>query len=230
MTAANPNPETRPIVPADSLTFQFTPDPATDDLDLLNGLTSGHLVIAAGDYILTRFTVPPESHAGARISANALAEWLAINWHRLRWEARPDYGKPNFNGAMAHQMINVGQGYDWPRLTIHASPNRQQVILTSKPTADPACNLRYHGLSQDIAVPGATWEQAVDQFISQTIQILEKAGQTETDLHDIWETVNLERNIPELHRYRIAEAILGNEPADGNPEAILAYLAERPEL
>jgi hypothetical protein len=60
------------------------------------------------DYFLNGF------RQGPLVSGYHVAEWLAWNWWRLRWEPRsaaPDW-------SLAHTMTSIGEGYVWPNLEI----------------------------------------------------------------------------------------------------------------
>src|SRR5882724_5990449 len=62
------------------------------------------------------------------LSAYHLAEWLAWNWWRLRWEPRSN-AKDRF---FAHRIAMIGSGYIWPNLTIFS--DGQRTALMAKPT------------------------------------------------------------------------------------------------
>src|SRR5260370_13467765 len=48
------------------------------------------------------------------LSAYHLAEWMAWNWWRLRWEPRSS--APEW--AFAHRLTTIGHGYVWPHAPI----------------------------------------------------------------------------------------------------------------
>ena len=51
---------------------------------------------------------------GPLVSAYHMAEWLAWNWWRLRWE--PQSNAPDW--VFAHRMATIGEGYVWPNITM----------------------------------------------------------------------------------------------------------------
>jgi hypothetical protein len=62
------------------------------------------------------------------LSGYELAEWLAWNWWRLRWEPR----RYSPSWAMAHRMSTIGGGYVWPNITVASDGER--VTLAAQPT------------------------------------------------------------------------------------------------
>ena len=72
------------------------------------------------------------------LSAYKLAEWIAWNWWRLRWEPRT---RSN-DWALAHHMTTIGGGFVWPNITIISDGHR--IVLITKPTGSrPAEPLHY---------------------------------------------------------------------------------------
>ncbi|HEY8289404.1 MAG TPA: hypothetical protein VIG49_09060, partial [Acetobacteraceae bacterium] len=65
---------------------------------------NNHWLTEGRDGLVNRIRAEP------LLSAYHLAEWLAWNWWRLRWEPRssaPDW-------AFAHRLTTIGHGYVWP--------------------------------------------------------------------------------------------------------------------
>src|ERR1700733_13990233 len=74
-----------------------------------------------------------------RLSAYHLAEWMAWNWWRLRWEPRSTKAS---NWLSSHRMTTIGSGYIWPNITIFSDGER--IALISKPTEErPQTPFRY---------------------------------------------------------------------------------------
>jgi hypothetical protein len=137
------------------------------------------------------------------LSAYPLAEWLAWNWWRLRWEPR----RPTHDWLMAHRMSNIGGGYVWPDITIFSDGER--VVLNSVPTRPRAAEpLRY--ISQAAAIVRApVFEDVVDTFISAVLDQLGSKQVADTNLMRIWKSVSEERNSHEVALRRRLEALLG---------------------
>ncbi len=100
------------------------------------------------------------------LSGYHLAEWMAWNWWRLRWEPRsnaPDW-------KLAHRLTTIGEGYVWPNITVFSDGER--IALVAKPTPERP-NTRFRYLSDAAAVVGAReFEYAVDKFIQQVRGLL----------------------------------------------------------
>ncbi|MDR3537165.1 MAG: hypothetical protein P4L71_11755 [Acetobacteraceae bacterium] len=161
---------------------------------------------------------------GPLVSAYHLAEWLAWNWWRLRWEPRsnaPDW-------VLAHRMATIGEGYVWPNITIFSDGER--TALTAKPTASrPVTAFRY--ISDYAAVvPSLVFEAAVDQFANQILGQLQAEHVRDTNLERLWSELTNERQDRGASRRRKLEALLGAEPDQGDVAAIDRLLNDGPFL
>lgn len=161
---------------------------------------------------------------GPLVSAYHLAEWLAWNWWRLRWEPRsnaPDW-------PFAHRLTTIGEGYVWPNITIFSDGERTALI--AKPTAArPATAFRY--ISDYAAiVPSLVFEGAVDRFAGQVLGQLQAEQIHGTNLDRLWSELTDERRNPETARRRKLEALLGQEPDMGDPVEIDRLLTDGQEL
>ena len=92
---------------------------------------------------------------GPLVSGYHVAEWLAWNWWRLRWEPRsasPDW-------PLAHKMSSIGEGYVWPNIEIFSDGVRTALISSpsSRPDAKP---FRYVGAIPAV-LPSTLFEAAV---------------------------------------------------------------------
>ena len=58
----------------------------------------------------------------------------------------------------------------------------------------------------------AELESAIDEFIPQIIYLMENVGFSDTNLHHLWEDLYIERQNPEIARFRRFEALLGCDP------------------
>ncbi len=154
------------------------------------------------------------------LSAYKLAEWLAWNWWRLRWEPR----RHSTDWAMAHRMTTIGAGYVWPNVTVIS--DGQRVVLNAQPTRPaPAEPLRYIA-SVAAVVRASDFEAAVDMFIGQVCgQLSEERSMgrlpgASTNLEAIWSDTLAERADPDSARSRKFEALLGFDPDEADPKAI----------
>ncbi len=146
--------------------------------------------------------------SAALLSGYHLAEWLAWNWWRLRWEPRSR--APGWE--LAHHMASIGEGYVWPNITVFSDGER--VALIAKPTRDrPTTPFRYLA---DIAavVPGSEFEYVTTEFVEQVRGLLRENNIENSNLDRIWADVCGERQDPEMARRRKWEALLGYDPDD----------------
>jgi hypothetical protein len=158
------------------------------------------------------------------LSAYHLAEWIAWNWWRLRWEPRSNAD----DWAFAHRMSTVGGGYVWPNITIFS--DGQRIALIAKPTmGQPSAPYRY--LSNIAAVVSASeFENAIDQFVEQVTGQLRAEGLAEGNLDRIWRDVTDERRDPDSTRRRKLEALLGSEPDRADQSSIERLVADAETL
>ena len=158
------------------------------------------------------------------LSAYKMAEWLAWNWWRLRWEPRAHRD----DWVFAHRLTTIGAGYVWPNITVISDGER--VALLGKPTQPrPAEPLRYlNGFAG--VVRAIEFEDAVDTFIDQVRGQLRAEQVGDTNLDDIWAEVLGERADPKAAKPRRLEATLGFDP-DGAPSDVIEQLiADEREL
>jgi len=158
------------------------------------------------------------------LSAYRLAEWLAWNWWRLRWEPRtrmPDW-------ALAHRMTTIGGGFIWPNITIFSDGER--VMLLAKPTQPlPQEPLRY---IVDLAavVRAGEFENSIDRFIELVIGKLRAENIVNTNLDQIWASVCAERADPAASARRRFEAMLGCDPDEASEVTIEQLVADSESL
>lgn len=154
------------------------------------------------------------------LSAYHLAEWLAWNWWRLRWEPRTSAT----DWQMAHHMTTIGGGYVWPNISIISDGER--VVLLCKPTVErPQEPLRY--IADFAAVVRATdYEKAINRYIEQVQGQLRAEGVRGTNLDTIWADVCSERTDSVSRERRRLEAMLGREPDEASEVILDKLLAE----
>ncbi len=148
------------------------------------------------------------------LSGYHLAEWLAWNWWRLRWEPRSNLAGWEF----AHQLTTIGEGYVWPNVTIFSDGKR--VACIAKPTPERA-ETRFRYICDALEVVSASeFEYASEAFIEQVRGLLRDAGLADSNLDRTWQDVQAERKDPALNRSRKFEALLGRDPDVGDPDAL----------
>lgn len=178
--------------------------------------------IRSGDIWLTEAedTFVKRVRTSVHLSAYGLAEWLAWNWWRLRWEPRTSVS----DWQMSHHLTTIGGGYVWPDITIMSDGER--VTLLAKPTSPrPVEPLRYLA---DIAVVvrADDYERAVSRFVEQVQGQLRTERIDDTNLDRIWADVCIERGDPSAAERRRLEALLGQEPYAANDALLDGLIAE----
>lgn len=178
----------------------------------------GHWLTEGRDALANRLRQAP------LLSAYDLAEWLAWNWWRLRWEPRSS----TEDWAFAHKMSNIGGGYIWPNITIFSDGER--TTLVAKATEErPETPFRY--ISNFAAVISSMeFESGVDEFIEQVVGRLSDMEVRDTNLSRIWNDLSVERQTPNLARTRKLEALLGQEPDESDAGVIDRLVADAEQL
>lgn len=151
------------------------------------------------------------------LSAYHLAEWLAWNWWRLRWEPKSQAKE----WALSHRLSTIGGGYIWPNISIFS--DGQRITFNSKSVNERA-ETPFRYISNLATVISATeFEAGIDDFIDQVLQRLQAMQVGVTNLENIWKGVQEERHTPELAVRRKLEALLGQDP-DESDENVLQQL------
>ena len=197
--------------------------------------TIGRLKILANSYCATEgmdlHQNTPEE--GPLVAGYPLAEWLAWNWWRLRWEAAPigrssDHA-PGHTWLMSHALSNVGSGYCWPDVSISSDGFLTQ--LTWRPWNDIShATFRYFGPDRSAGVQASAFEQAVGEFISATLEQLHEARVPPENLKILWEELREERDNEQSTRFRRMEARIGADPDEREEDEITALLSRAEAL
>lgn len=148
------------------------------------------------------------------LSAYHLAEWLAWNWWRLRWEPQ----KSAAEWTLSHAMASIGNGYIWPN--VHILSDGQNITLVAKPTPERE-RTPYRYISDTVVrMPAAEFENTVDTFIESVLHRLEACQVASSNLADIWQTVLKERQDAKISQLRKLEALLGEDPDEMDAAAL----------
>ena len=210
------------------LLIKLVPEPLDESSDHEKA-AFGQLIISAGDRMLAAL-VEEDGYSrnyqpGPFASGYHLAEWLAWNWWRLRWEPRSSSSStPTYEWDMAHRMSDVGEGYLWPNITISCDGFQCELISERSHEADTPL-FSYIG-AQTIIVPAMAYEKAVDEFVTFVLQRLKDASIANTNLQMLWDDLTNERNDPEQAQFRRVEALLGFEPDQADEQRIQTWLKD----
>lgn len=183
------------------------------------GIRSGDIWLSEADDRLVKRT-----RTAPYLSAYRLAEWLAWNWWRLRWEPRTRAE----DWALAHRMATIGGGYVWPNITIYSDGER--IVVTAKPTQPtPAEPVRYIA-NTAVILRAVEFENAIDAFLGQVQGQLRSEGVSETNFDRIWNAVREERNDSEAVRWRKLEAMLGFDPDEADASLVERLITDAETL
>ena len=179
---------------------------------------NGHCLTEGHDALANRLRKAPY------LSAYHLAEWLARNWWRLRWEPRTgavDWG-------LSHRLSSVGAGYIWPRITLASDGERMLVMAEATPERE-GTPFRYitHRVE---ALPATAFETGVDEFLLQVLERLDAEGVPQTNLHHVWADVQAERADARVAYERKLEALLGIDPDESDPQVFAQLLTDASAL
>ena len=208
-------------IPQESLAYESAEERAT----------FGLFSVTANNHLLTEGIEvdKQEWRHGPYVSGYPIADWLAWNWWRLRWEV----GQPADENAVrrwnfAHRMSTIGDGYAWPNITIFSDGVHSSLFST--PSRSPETSLfRYIGAPGQ-TVPAVSLETAIDGFVEDTLARLGEASVCESHLHGLWNELKMERADSELTRFRRLEAQLGYDPDEAEEAAIRLRLDDAPRL
>lgn len=169
-----------------------------------------------------------ELRPGPYVSGYYVAQWLAWNWWRLRWESRP-VGETGRDWDFAHRLSSIGEGYVWPNVEISSDGFRSR--LTSVPTVETEAALfRYLGAPRTEVVSADVLEQSIDRFIVSVLELLNERNVRDTNLHRLWQDLKQARENEALSRFRRFEACLGHDPDEVDENGILTSLADATRL
>ena len=164
-----------------------------------------------------------ETRSGANLSAYRLAEWLAWNWWRLRWEpARQRPRDVDWSGA--HDLACIGGGWLWPNITIKSDGVR--IVLHARSSREVQTEPLRYTTDAVKFVSATTFEQGVDDFVASVLTRLEVCIGQDTDLHSIWSELNSERQDSEISLYRRFEAYMGFDPDEADPALIESLIKD----
>ena len=209
-------------IPQENLVYESAEERAT--FGLFSVVAKNHLLTEGAE------VDKQELRYGPYVSGYPIAEWLAWNWWRLRWEiGRPSDENATCRWNFAHRMSTIGEGYAWPNITIFSDGVHSS--LFSEPSRNPETILfRYFGAPGRQTVPVASLETAIGGFVTDILMRLEGADIRETNLHRLWNDLKGEREDCELARFRRLEAQLGYEPDEADEDAIRRHLDDAAEL
>ena len=169
---------------------------------------------------------------GPLVSGYPMAQWLAWNWWRLRWEPpmpKSATHRVTDSWAMSHMLSTIGSGYCWPDITI--TSDGVSTEFACRAWNDPAhSTFRYLGPERTEVVDIAAFDDAVDAFVECVLGLLPVQELRNDDLNTLWAEIKKERQDPVVERFRRMEARIGSDPDERHEAEIEALLARAEDL
>jgi hypothetical protein len=187
--------------------------------DAVERVTLAELAISCKGFCATTLedVLAKTVRSSARLSAIRLAEWFAANWWRLLWEPSAN----TLSWKLSHKVGNAGGGYVWPDLSF--SSDWESIHISSRRTegweGEP---LRYLN-DFDARISAGEFERGVENFVNGTIARLSSTLGKPTELSELWELLQSERQDPVLSDSRKLEALMGYDP-DEAPDGLIDRL------
>ena len=197
--------------------------------------TSGRLTIVVGEHLVTQGIDRHEDSKqdGPLVAGYPIAIWLAWNWWRLRWES-PKFKQPNSSARsrdsvhdwmLTHYMTSIGEGYCWPDFSISSDGFLTELVWRPSSLTDTD-SFYFFNREQSDSIPVSTFETAVDEFVSATLERLVDAGFKSSELHTLWGDLRAERADPFLTSFRRMEARMSLDPDEVPDEQIEQLMCE----
>ena len=188
--------------------------------------TFGIFSVVANNSLLTTGldTEREQFQRGPYVPGYPIAEWLAWNWWRLRWElGRPSESSATMRWEFTHKMSSIGEGYSWPNITIYSDGLRS--IIGSDPSdGRDRLLFRYLGHRHREVVSCTELEVALDGFVEDMLNSLKANDLVTTNLARIWTDLTEEREDDSLSRFRKLEAQLGCDPDELDERLVYRHL------
>ena len=188
--------------------------------------TFGMLSIDADGRILTvgGDTDTQELRRGPHVPGYFLAEWLAWNWWRIRWESgRPTEAAALIQWELSHRIASIGEGYSWPNIVIQSDGVCSFIIVDHSAEQDGVL-FRYLVGQRIVSVSCNDLEQAIEAFVELVLSRLGGSQAASTNLHQIWMELKEERTDDQLYRFRRLEAQLGYDPDEADEDMVRCHL------
>ena len=142
-----------------------------------------------------------------RVPMYPLAQWLVVNWWRLRWEP---YTTTNPTWLRAHSMGSVSTDVPWPALRFTSDGAFIQLETRAERIRDVAA-VRYLR-EVDVKIPADHFERAVDNLLAQIEARIASCVPGDTELAELIAELSRERSDPEVARSCKLQALAGFDP------------------
>jgi hypothetical protein len=152
------------------------------------------------------------------VPAYSVAQWLLMNFWRLRWEpARPTLS-PDW--LESHSMAGISGDHAWPPLEFASDGEFMQLRLQAEPTSDVAAVRYVRDVKTDI--PAADFESAVIDFVGEVEARIAAVLPGQRELAELREELEAERRDPALAATCKLQALAGIDPGSAPPDWLSA--------
>lgn len=152
------------------------------------------------------------------VPAIQLAEWLTMNWWRLRWEARP--ARPSIDWRYVHNLAAIGGDTPWPALELSSDGEFINLQMTAEDAPDVSAIRYIRNINIDI--PTRVFEAAVDRFLNTVEARLGAVLPKYADLRELRIELNDERGSSVATRECRWQARAGIHPGDASEAWLLS--------
>ena len=204
---------------------------ARDTGDDVNRHFYSELGLAVADGWLTQLEdIPARTvRTHMRGSGYRLAQWLASNWWRLRWEPESPDPRSDHVWRQAHSVAAAGEGYIWPDVTFACDGESVGISTNPSQIPPPYESIRY--LSQiNTRIPAEEFEREVDLFMEGILSRIHSLNMHDDYLQALWYEIVAERGDPGTARWRKLEALCGCDPDEAPTQLIETLLKEQQTL
>ncbi len=179
-------------------------------------VTLGTLSIAVGasSTIATKVedTIARTVRDHVTVPVYPLAQWLLLNWWRLRCEPIPIRDCGTTSWLRAHSMASIGGGVAWPALEFAGEGAFVRAAMPAESSPDAAA-IRYLN-AIDTEIPTAHFDAAVDALVEAVLHRLSPKSPEGRSLLELRHELAEERADDQLSEQRRWEALGGFDSGD----------------
>jgi hypothetical protein len=141
-----------------------------------------------------------------------LAQWLLVNWWRIRWEARPT--SPQLSWRQSHCLSGIDGANAWPPLEFSSDGDFVQLQMDAEESAHSSTVRYLRTVHVDIAA--THFETAIDRLLDVVQGRLNALLPAYTDIADLRNELAEERGTPRIARQCRWQARAGIDPGDAD--------------
>lgn len=188
--------------------------------------TMGSLQIAVGEDLRIPVTEIEDTIAQTvrthiHVPLVSLANWLLMNWWRLRWEGRP--AAPTKDWRMVHCMSGIGGDHVWPALEVYSDGQFIQLYMDAEDRPDVSA-VRYLRRVA-LEVPVDRFEAAVERLLDLVEARLAAVLPRYRVVSELRAELAEERRLPSVARMCRWQALAGIDPGDAPEDWLRAAQA-----